>query len=211
MSTTDRGFDVSVIELPNGLRDTDLVAQFMRFRKEVFVDQMAWPLWHAEGIEFEQYDTFDTTYVVAHRGRDVIGGARLKRTDATNGYGVIVYSYMIRDAYLGLLPGMPAELCSDSPPVDVRTWELTRFVADEGETGVGEAILRAANNYLHAKGATTCLFLGPPAFLRMARRLGWSSQRMGPIVGNADGRFLAFSCSVIPPAAFAPSMAGMVK
>lgn len=207
MNAIDRSFDVSVIELPDGLQDTDLVARFMRFRKEVFVDRMAWPLWHAEGIEFEQYDTFDTTYVVAHRGRKVVGGARLKRTDATHGHGVVVYSYMIRDAYLGLLPGMPAELCNDDPPIDDRIWELTRFVADEKVPGVGEAILRAANKYLYAKGATTCLFLGPPAFLRMARRLGWLSRPMGPVVGNADGRFLAFSCGVIPPEAFAPSSA----
>ena len=78
MTVTDSSFDVSIIELPGGVRDADLVAAFMRFRKSVFVDQMAWPLRHIEGSEFEQYDTFDTTYIVAHRGRDVLGGARLK-------------------------------------------------------------------------------------------------------------------------------------
>lgn len=203
MTVTDSRFDVSIIELPGGVRDADLVAAFMRFRKSVFVDQMAWPLRHIEGSEFEQYDTFDTTYIVAHRGREVLGGARLKRTDATYGRGSVVYSYMIRDAFLGLLPGMPSALCNDDPPVDSKIWELTRFVSDEKAPGCSEAILRAANSFLYERGATSCLFLGPPAFLRMARRLGWSSCPMGPIVGNSDGRFLAFSCGVVSPEVFA--------
>ena len=55
----------------------DLVASFFQLRKQIFVDRMAWPLHHAEGIEFEQYDTFDTVYVIAHRDGRAIGGARL--------------------------------------------------------------------------------------------------------------------------------------
>lgn len=171
----------------------------MRFRKRVFVDRMEWPLAHAEGIEFEQYDTLNTTYVIAHHDGEILGGGRLKRTDATFGSGTLVYSYMIRDAHLGLLPNMPARLCAENPPVDSTVWELTRFVAAEKPEGLAEAILRQANAFLHERCARSCLFLGPPAFLRMAKRLGWSPEPLGPIVGNDDGRFLAFSCEVIPP------------
>lgn len=189
--------EVAVVELPKAVADNDLVGRFMQLRKAIFIDRMAWPLHMAEGIEFEQYDTLDTTYVIAHRAREVIGGARLKRTDARLGRGKVGYSYMIRDAYLGLLPGMPSGLCHDEPPVDRHVWELTRLVVLDGAAGAAEAILWATNAFLREKGAKTCLFLGSPAFIRMARRLGWNPQALGPVVGNADGRFLAFKCDVL--------------
>lgn len=199
MTSVRDNFDVAIIDLPRNLQMVPLVEAFMRFRKEVFVDRMEWPLVHAEGIEFEQYDTFNTTYIIAHHDDQILGGARLKRTDSTLGSGTVVYSYMIRDAHLGLLPNMPPQLCESNPPVDSNVWELTRFVAVEKPVGVAEAVLRKANAFLYEKRAEACLFLGPPAFLRMAKRLGWTAEPLGPIVGNADGRFLAFRCAVIPP------------
>ncbi|MFN3525107.1 MAG: acyl-homoserine-lactone synthase [Paracoccus sp. (in: a-proteobacteria)] len=192
--------EVEIVVLPRDLDRFDLVASFFRLRKKIFVDRMAWPLHHAEGIEFEQYDTFDTAYVIAHRAGRAVGGARLKRTDHCFGGGKVVYSYMIRDAHLGLLPGMPQNLCHTDPPVDSRAWELTRFAALP-LPGLAEQILDAANEYLRQVGATDCLFLGPPAFLRMANRLGWTPRRLGDLVGNSDGKFLAFACAVRPACA----------
>ncbi|MGP9803347.1 acyl-homoserine-lactone synthase [Paracoccus sp. NSM] len=197
MSDSDIPVRIEVVVLPRDMHRFDLVASFFRLRKQIFVDRMAWPLHHADGIEFEQYDTFDTAYVIAHRDGRAVGGARLKRTDHCFGGGKVVYSYMIRDAHLGLLPGMPRNLCHDEPPVDQRAWELTRFAALP-VPGLAEQILEAANQHLHAVGASECLFLGPPAFLRMASRLGWTPRPLGDLVGNADGRFLAFSCAVRP-------------
>lgn len=192
--------DITVIDLPRDIRNFHLVAAFFEYRKKIFVDRMAWPLHNAEGIEFEQYDSFnDTVYVVAHRGAEVIGGARLKRTDAISCSGRVRYSYMIRDAHLGLLEGMPGDLCHEEPPVDDRCWELTRL-ASEPVLGLSERILDTANDYLFRIGARECLFLGPPAFMRMATKLGWTPKALGEIVGNKDGRFLAFACPVRPPA-----------
>lgn len=191
--------EITVINLPRDLKNFHLVAAFFEYRKTIFVDRMAWPLHNAEGIEFEQYDSFnDTAYVVAHRGTTVVGGARLKRTDAISCSGKIRYSYMIRDAHLGLLEGMPEDLCYDEPPVDEHCWELTRL-ANEPIPGLSERILEAANNYLFRMGAKECLFLGPPAFMRMATKLGWTPKALGGIVGNKDGRFLAFACPVRSP------------
>lgn len=189
---------IEIIELPKDVRRFNLVAAFFHLRKQVFVDRMSWPLHHSEGIEFEQYDTFDTAYVIAHRDGEVVGGARLKRTDKMHGDGKIVYSYMIRDAHLGLLPGMPENLCSEAPPVEPESWELTRFTSLPID-GLAAGILECANDFLYISGATRCLFLGPPAFLRMANRLGWQPSPLGEVVGNADGRFLAFSCDVREP------------
>lgn len=142
---------------------------------------------------------WNVTYVVAHRDGEVVGGARLMPTTRRLG----VYSYMIRDACRGLLEGMPRNLCDVVPPVRADVWELTRFAANE--QGVGEAILRVANDHLRSLDASACLFLGPPAFMRMAKKLGWAPHPLGGIRGNHDGRFLAFECAVVGPATRAPA------
>lgn len=178
-----------------------LIMKFWDLRKEVFIDQMNWGLTSGDGLEFDQYDNMGArgvigaVYIVAHRDGDVLGGARLLRTDNNDG---AISSYMIRDACLGLLSGMPTELCDSPPPVSADIWELTRLVAKK-EPGVGEAILAAANRFLFKISARRCLFLGPPAFMRMAKKMGFAPDPLGKIQGNKDGRFLAFGCEVIPP------------
>ncbi len=188
-------FEVSILRLPDGLPRWHLVYDFLLLRKEVFIDQMHWDL-HATGsMEFEQYDTPDAVYVVAHAGKEVIGGARLLRTDRRAGMGKLRYSYMIRDAYLGHLPGLPHDLCADEPPTSDTAWELTRLAVRTARAG--GAILNATNAFLKEEAADTCLFLGPPSFMRMARGMGYEPRPMGEVTGNGDGRFLAFSCGVV--------------
>jgi len=193
-----RDFSVSLLSLPGSVAKWPLAMKFLRLRKDVFIDQMNWGLFHAEGVEFEQYDSIGVTYVVAHRAEQVIGGARLVCTTNSFGSGEFVYTYMIRDACRGLLANMPTGLCAGEPPVSGKIWELTRLVAIK-EPGIAEAILASSNRFLHAIAAEQCLFLGPPAFMRMAKRMGFSPSPLGDIQGNVDGRFLAFSCDVIPP------------
>jgi acyl homoserine lactone synthase len=157
---------------------------------------MDWPLFHADSMEFEQYDTLTSVYIIAHEGDKVIGGARMVRTDQNQSFGKIIYSYMIRDAYLKNLPGLPSEICAEEPPVDPKVWELTRFTSLDN-MWVGRSILERCNKFLQEENASKCLFLGPPAFLRMARTMGYNPKALGKITGNKDGRFLAFSCDVI--------------
>lgn len=198
VNTTDTAISISVLQFPQNVQDWDLVTSFLSLRKKVFIERMSWELHQCDGIEFEQYDTVETVYVVAHRGRKALGGARLRRTDHILGSGRLVYSYMIRDASLGLLPQLPSNLCSCKPPVASDIWELTRL-ASIGDHSISRSVLQAANRFLFEKKATSCLFLGPPAFLRIARSMGWRPEAMGPVVGNQDGRFLAFRCKVKAP------------
>ncbi len=173
----------------------DLVTAFLKLRRAVFIEKMEWPLYQAEDMEFEQYDRVDTVYVIAHIGNRVVGGARLLRTDHIGGAGKVRYSYMIRDAYLGLLDGLPAAICDTDPPFSANVWELTRLISDE-TAGVAELVLEATNDFLVEQKATRCLFLGPPAFMRMARSMAFQPNAMGKIQSNPDGRFLAFECPV---------------
>jgi acyl homoserine lactone synthase len=197
-STTSHGrddFEISVVRLPEGIALWNLVCDFLALRKEVFIDEMRWDLTSTDSMEWEQYDNIDTVYVIAHREDEVIGGARLLRTDRAPGIGTLRYSYMIRDAYLGHLPGLPQDVCTSEPPVTPKAWELTRLVARNPR--VGQALLTATNKFLKEHGAETCLFLGHLPFLRMARSMGYAPQPMGAATGNGSGRFIAFSCAVI--------------
>ena len=78
---SESDFTVKIIQYPDGMSHWDQVNSYLKLRKEVFIDRLEWPLFHADDLEFEQYDSFDTTYVVASQGSKVVGGARLRRTD----------------------------------------------------------------------------------------------------------------------------------
>ena len=74
--------------------------------------------------------------------------------------------------------------------------EFTRLATGR-DPGLARDILTAANDWLAAQDARECLFLGPPSFIRMAKSMGYNPDPLGPVAGNAEGRFLAFSCAVI--------------
>lgn len=176
----------------------NLIDEFHRLRKCVFVEDMGWHIPHIGDYETEQYDCAETVYLIAHDTKfgGVLGGARLLRTTHVSPDGDA--SYMIRDAHLGRLPDIPATICSEQPPLGDDVWELTRIISF-GQTNLGPKILHAANEFLASQAAQHCLFLGPPAFMRMARSMGYQAKALGPIHSNDDGRFLAFSCEVFSP------------
>lgn len=190
--------ETTIVELPKDMHRYDLVRGFLTLRKEVFIDDMEWPLHQFSDLEFEQYDTFNAVYIIAHEDGEVIAGARMLPTNTRIGTGRLQYTYMIKDAYEGHLDGMPSGLCYDMPPVSDCVWELTRLVS-KPNADAAKTILSEANRFLLRQSVRTCLFLGPPAFLRLAKSMGFRPEKLGPIVGNIDGRFLAFSCDVIPP------------
>lgn len=188
--------NVEIVNVCASPAKADLVRQFLALRRDVFVEEKRWPLNVQEGLEWEQYDYFPLAhFVLAIEAGEVVGGARLLRCDAQIGTGRVSYSYMIKDAYLGKIT-LPQELCSDPPPDDCESWELTRLVVATGSRFVAKAVLEAANSFLVQRGATRCLFLGPPSFMRMARSMGFSPKPLGLTCRNDDGQFLAFACEV---------------
>lgn len=194
MHTADYSdFTVSVLHLPEDASNWNLVYDFLSLRRKVFIEKMKWQLMDTNGIEFEQYDIVGlASYVIAHSGTEVIAGARIIRCDKTMGQ----YSYMIRDAYLGKID-LPSDLCDKEPPVDPQSWELTRLVSNHKDPAVAKAVLDVANDYIYEQNGTRCLFLGPPSFLKMARKYGYEAEKLGRITGDESGRFLAFQCEVI--------------
>lgn len=190
-------FEISILRLPESAGQWNLVFDFLKLRREVFINKMKWQLVDDKGIEFEQYDVVNVaTYIIAHRGDEVIAGARLLRCDSAIGAPPNDYSYMIRDAYFGRI-SLPRDICRSEPPDDDKSWELTRLVSSDRNPKVARAVLDCSNDFIRQNGGHQCLFLGPPAFLRMAKSYGYTPIRLGDICGDESGRFLAFSCEVI--------------
>ena len=189
-----------IATLADAEHDT-LISEFSRLRKRVFVDESGWSLPAMGSVEFDEYDRLDAYYILAvdqHDGK-VVGGARLIRTSAEVESCSIVdhpFSYMIRDAYLGRLDGLPTEICFEEPPVDESVWELTRFVTD-GSAMVGQEILMEANKFLEGQGAWSCLFLGHPSFMRLAKKMGLNPEPIGKVIKSEEGTYLSFKCDVL--------------
>jgi acyl homoserine lactone synthase len=200
------GIEIKILPFNPSSDEARYISQFHTMRNEVFIGKLGWSLSEIRSvngvlaIELDEYDCHLTKYVLAidTRTDSVIGGARLLRTDREEFFSPVSEypsSYMIRDAYLHRIEGIPANLCFSSPPQDRAIWELTRFVS-AGGMQVGQKILRTVNEYLSEVGATECLFLGPVSFMRMARMMGFSPKQLGNMVGNEEATFLAFSCEI---------------
>ncbi|HHI70120.1 MAG TPA: N-acyl-L-homoserine lactone synthetase, partial [Rhodobacteraceae bacterium] len=88
MQTTTLSFE-------NIHQNGELFANMFRARRELFIVQNKWDLPEALGMEYDQYDTPASRWVVVHDDLGkVLAGNRLTPTTARCG----IYSYMIRDA-----------------------------------------------------------------------------------------------------------------
>lgn len=101
----------------------ELFANILRARRESFIVRKGWDLPETMGMEYDQYDTPQSRWLAVHDddGR-VMAGVRLTPTTARCG----IYSYMIRDAQLGLLDSIPEDLLFDDAPIEADVWEVTR-------------------------------------------------------------------------------------
>ena len=92
--------EVTTLTYDNLHNHGELFANMFRARHRAFIQQNKWDLPEANGMEFDQYDTPASRWVVVHDDEGkVLAGNRL--TPTTHGCGI--YSYMIRDAQRGLL------------------------------------------------------------------------------------------------------------
>lgn len=192
--------DVSVVSAELNFDLWPLVNQSLAGRRRVFIEQKGWALNTWQDIEYDQYDVFGAaTYVIVHDAGKIIAGARLLRCDNRIGQGAHVYSYMIRDAYLGLID-LPQGLCHSEPPTDRASWEMTRVFTLDRSMEALRLLIGTVRDYLVSQGAERLLCLGPKSLMRLGSILGFDSKILGDHLGNADGQFLAFEARlrVIP-------------
>ncbi|MEZ5715142.1 MAG: acyl-homoserine-lactone synthase [Paracoccaceae bacterium] len=159
----------------------ELFVNFMKMRKSVFIDQLGWNLPHTDGMEFDQYDTPLARMVVVHEYGEVLAGIRLSPTTARVG----LHSYMLRDAQLGLLEGLPRDVLFFEAPVDPSIWEATRvFISDTVGASRRPAIQRLlVDTMIKAAvdgGAKSIIGIVPSLYARWLRRLDLAAVPVGP-------------------------------
>lgn len=167
----------------------NLFQEYLKARKSIFIDRLNWHISEADGMEFDQYDTPFCRWVVLVEFGVILGGVRLMPTTATCG----IYSYMLRDAQLGLLDDFPTDVLFIEPPVDVYTWEATRFFITDDVPGARrrhiQALLFSEMNRVAAEnGARYILGIVPALWSRWARRLGVSATPIGAPFSIEDSR-----------------------
>ena len=166
----------------------ELFANMLRARRELFIVHNKWKLPEAMGMEYDQYDTPASRWVVVHddMGR-VMAGNRLTPTTTTCG----IYSYMIRDAQRGLLNTIPSNLLYKDAPVSDTIWESSRlFVAHDVPSSIRRRVhaqlIAHLGTAVRGLGATHCLTLLAATWPRWADRVGVKMSAMGPIMEIDD-------------------------
>ena len=166
----------------------ELFANMLRARRELFIVHNKWKLPEAMGMEYDQYDTPASRWVVVHddMGR-VMAGNRLTPTTTTCG----IYSYMIRDAQRGLLNTIPSNLLYKDAPVADTIWESSRlFVAHDVPSSIRRRVhaqlIAHLGTAVRGLGATHCLTLLAATWPRWADRVGVKMSAMGPVMEIDD-------------------------
>jgi len=150
-----------------------LYPNMLRARKESFIERRKWDLPETDGMEFDQYDTPASRWIAVHQDGEVLAGIRL--TPTTHRCGI--YSYMIRDAQLGVIDTIPQNLMYEEAPVEQNVWEGSRMFVNNATP---MNIRRRVHGILTVEmiktscqlGATRVLGLIPATWLRWASRLG---------------------------------------
>lgn len=176
-----------------------LVANYLKLRRSVFVDEKGWGLPTFNQQEFEEYDGGPLPhYVIAHEGGDVVAGARLLPCNVEFRTIDGPRSYMIRDAALGRIKISKDIWADGDPPTDDRTWELTRLVSISKDRRVTRDLVHIAQDYIAKLGARHCLFLCPPSVFRLAQRYGFGPVACGPVIETPTETYQSFRCRVQP-------------
>lgn len=166
----------------------ELFANMLRARRELFIVHNKWNLPEAMGMEYDQYDTPASRWVVVHDGEGkVLAGNRLTPTTTRCG----IYSYMIRDAQRGLLDTIPQNLLYEEAPVVDHIWESSRlFVSHDVPAAIRRRVhaqlISQLGETVRGLGASHCLTLLAATWPRWADRVGVKMKAMGPVM-EIDG------------------------
>lgn len=151
----------------------ELLVRYLNARREIFIERLQWNVAQADGMEFDQYDTPFCRWVVLHDFGEVVAGVRLLPTTAQCG----IYSYMLRDAQLGILPDIPTDALFLKAPVNPLIWEASRFFISVDVPAAHRKLVQlrlfeSMSLVARENGAHHVLGIVPSVWSRWARRLG---------------------------------------
>ncbi|WP_315898524.1 acyl-homoserine-lactone synthase [Vannielia litorea] len=159
----------------------DLMVKYLQARRQVFIVSKGWRLSETRGMEFDQYDTPEARWIAVHQDGEVLAGIRIAPTTARCG----LHSYMIRDAQLGLLQGLPLDPLFAEAPVSDTIWEATRlFLLDtvpaERRAEVQRVLMLKMAAAAREEGADSVIGIVPAVFQRWLKRIGMDAVPVGP-------------------------------
>jgi acyl homoserine lactone synthase len=171
----------------NGSFPPEVRSAIAQYRHAVFIERLGWNLPVANGVEYDQFDTPETLYVVA-RDPDgqITGCARLLPT---------THPYLLGEVFPQLMNDQPIPCSHD-------IWELSRFASTE-IGGVSSAsrsdaalqtrtLLAASVQAARERGAARIITVSPLGVERLLARMGVNAHRAGPPV-MVDGKPV-FAC-----------------
>ncbi|WP_099826594.1 acyl-homoserine-lactone synthase [Oceaniglobus indicus] len=178
----------TTLSIANMHQHGELFANMLRARHELFIQHNHWDLPEDSGMEYDQYDTPASRWVVIHDADgQVLAGNRLTPTTTRCG----IYTYMIRDAQRGLLDTIPANLLYEEAPVAADVWESSRVFVSHRVSAAKRGRVHAQ---LYLEVAKAAQELGISAMIgilnanwpRWAPRIGMDISGIGPIM-EIDG------------------------
>jgi N-acyl-L-homoserine lactone synthetase len=163
---------------------------FLRLRKQFFVDGLGWDIPNDGTVEMDQYDTPLAHYSLVERNGRIVGGARCQPTNVSWGNATC----MMKDASLGHLKGIPTDLF-DPAECSATLWEGTRLVVGDEITSISERTQCLAltvdglMRIIQRHGGTSFITLSPLPLQRAAKMIGVEAQRISEVyVCESDGR-----------------------
>lgn len=167
---------------------------YYALRKKVFVDQLNWELETHGECEVDQYDNENAEYVLALRDGKCVGGCRMQATTDTFRWRGQEYSYMLRDAHLGRLPGFPMDVVGEAP-TDPKIWELTRVISDRNPIGFRDLMWRV-RILLRNRDVEDTMFITRPVIRKLCLLWGYTVQTLGPQLRFGDMPAVAVNCNI---------------
>jgi acyl homoserine lactone synthase len=153
-------------------KNSELAFGMHSLRRRVFKDRLDRAVSVTSGLEFDQYDLPEPTYLVSLERHTVIGCVRLLPTTGRN---------MLANTFSQLLDGR-------NPPISARLWESSRFCLDTQtpdvtvENGLREAtflLFAAMIEWGQSRELTAIATVTDLRMERILRRAGWGLDRLG--------------------------------
>lgn len=159
----------------------ELYINYLKARHAVFIVTKRWKLPEVDGMEYDQYDTPEARWVVVHEYGEVLAGLRMTPTTSRCG----AHTYMIRDAQLGLLKGLPLDPLYFEAPVADHIWEGTRlFVSDKipasRRVEIQTLLMMQMAETARSLEVTQMIGVVPVVFRRWLKRIDMQAVAVGP-------------------------------
>jgi N-acyl-L-homoserine lactone synthetase len=142
-----------------------LLAEMFRHRYQIFVREKGWDLKTHNGLEFDDYDTAETIYLIEFDGGEQIGASmRLNPTDRP---------FLLQDHF--------ADMCEREIPRGKDTWELTRGAvsADLRRSGIYGRVICAMVEAALLWGVKKGIGIFSVEYLMKQMRFGLDAKPLG--------------------------------